>query len=120
MTDWRDSHWIAGTPDTLCHALTIRACEAAGFTPRIRHHADDFGAVLALVAAGQGVAFVPDLGAVAPPTAVALTPLPIRRRTHLAHRRGTATHPAIAVARTALHAAATPKEQLPPTGGRSG
>jgi DNA-binding transcriptional LysR family regulator len=108
LTDRRDSPWIAGTPGTLCHALTIRACEGAGFTPRIRHHADDFGAVLALVAAGQGVALVPDLGAVAPPAAVVLTPLAIRRTTHLAYRRGTGTHPAIAAARTALHTAITP------------
>lgn len=105
----RESAWIAGTPGTLCHAMTVRACEAAGFTPRIRHHADDFGAVLALVAAGQGVAFVPDLGAVAPPAAVVLTPLSIRRRTHLAYRRGTGGHPAISAARLALHAAAAKK-----------
>jgi DNA-binding transcriptional LysR family regulator len=107
LTARRDSSWIAGTPGTLCHAMTVRACEAAGFTPRIRHHADDFGAVLALVAAGQGVAFVPDLGAVSPPAAVVLTALSIRRRTHLAYRRGTASHPAISAARIALHAAAT-------------
>lgn len=98
----RDASWIAGTPGTLCHALTVRACEAAGFTPRIRHHADDFGAVLALVAAGQGVAFVPDLGAGAPPPGVVLTPLPIRRRTRLAYRRGAADHPTIAAARKAM------------------
>jgi DNA-binding transcriptional LysR family regulator len=107
LTARGDTSWIAGTPGTLCHALTVRACEAAGFTPRIRHHADDFGAVLALVAAGQGVAFVPDLGAVTRPASVVLTPLPIRRRTHLAYRRGTANHPAITAARTALHTAAT-------------
>ncbi|MCW2513060.1 MAG: putative transcriptional regulator [Mycobacterium sp.] len=98
----RDARWIAGTPDTLCHMLTVRACEAAGFIPDIRHHADDFGAVLALVAAGQGVALVPELGAPAPPAAVVLTPLPIRRRTHLACRRGTDAHPAIKAARLAL------------------
>lgn len=106
LTLRRDASWIAGTPGTLCHALTISACEAAGFTPRIRHHADDFGAVLALVAAGQGVALVPDLAAGAPPAGVVLTPLPIRRRTHLAYRRGAAEHPAISAARRALHAAA--------------
>ncbi|MFC8047011.1 LysR family transcriptional regulator [Nocardia sp. NPDC057353] len=106
LTAWRDSAWIAGTPGTLCHALTLRACEAAGFTPRIRHHADDFGAVLALVAAGQGVAFVPDLGTVGAPDTVQLTPLPIRRRTHLAYRRGTGGHPAVTAARSALRAAA--------------
>ena len=65
-------------------------------------------ASLALVAAGQGVAFVPDLGVVAPLAAVVLTPLSIRRRTHLAYRRGTRTHPAITAARTALHAATAP------------
>jgi DNA-binding transcriptional LysR family regulator len=110
LHDRHDARWIAGTPNTLCHLLTVRACEAAGFMPDIRHHADDFGAVLALVAAGQGVAFIPDLGALAPPAAVVLTAMPIRRRTHLAYRRGTGAHPAIAAARAALHdAAATVK-----------
>lgn len=116
LTAHRDSPWISGTPGTLCHRLTVRACEAAGFTPRIRHHADDFGAVLALVAAGQGVALVPDLGAVAPPAAVVLTPLSIRRRTHLAYRRGTGAHPAISAGRVALQAAA--KLGCVRTGGR--
>jgi DNA-binding transcriptional LysR family regulator len=101
----RDAHWIAGTPGTLCHAMTIRACQAAGFTPRVRHHADDFGTVLALVAAGQGIALVPELGLLMPPAnLVVLTALPTRRRTRLAYRRGTAEHPAVRAARSALHA----------------
>ncbi len=102
----RNSTWIAGTHGTLCHVMTQRVCQAAGFTPRIRHHADDFGTVLALVAAGQGVAFVPELGLLTAPPAVHLTPLPTRRRTHLAYRRGHGDHPVIAAARTALHSAA--------------
>ncbi len=106
LSSLRDTPWIAGTPGTLCHTLTIRACEAAGFTPQIRHHADDFGTVLALVAANQGAAFVPELALTTPPSTVVLTPLPIQRRTHLAHRRGTANHPAISAARTALQTAA--------------
>jgi DNA-binding transcriptional LysR family regulator len=105
LADRKDANWITGTPGTLCHDLTERVCAAAGFIPRIRHHVDDFGAVLALVAAGQGVAFVPDLAAGAPPGGVVLTPLPIKRRTHLAYRRGTGGRPAIAAARSALHAA---------------
>ena len=105
LADRRDADWITGTPGTLCHDLTERACAAAGFIPRIRHHVDDFGAVLALVAAGQGVAFVPDLAAGTAPDGVVLTPLAIRRRTHLAYRRGTGGHPAVAAARRALHAA---------------
>ncbi|MCO7273288.1 LysR family transcriptional regulator [Cellulosimicrobium cellulans] len=105
LADRRDAPWIAGTPGTLCHTLTLRACEAAGYAPGIRHHADDFGAVLALVAAGQGVALVPDLAAGNPPTGVVLTPLAIRRRTSLAYRRGTRAHPEVAAARAALHVA---------------
>ncbi|WP_264029066.1 LysR family transcriptional regulator [Cellulosimicrobium sp. SH8] len=105
LADRRDAPWIAGTPGTLCHTLTVRACEAAGYAPAVRHHADDFGAVLALVAAGQGVALVPDLAAGNPPTGVVLTPLAIRRRTSLAYRRGSRSHPEVAAAREALHAA---------------
>ncbi|MEV0293749.1 LysR substrate-binding domain-containing protein [Nocardia sp. NPDC050710] len=101
-----DSTWILGSPGTLCHTMTVRACQAAGFTPRVRHHADDFSTVLALVAAGQGVALVPALGALAPPAEVVLSSLPISRKTHLAYRRGTGNHPAVAAARAALRSAA--------------
>ena len=66
--------WIAGSPGTLCHTLVLRACEASGFTPRIRHHADDFATVLALVAAGQGVSLIPQLGVGDAPAGVTLTP----------------------------------------------
>ncbi|MQY18260.1 LysR family transcriptional regulator [Nocardia macrotermitis] len=102
----RNSTWIAGTPGTLCHIMTQRVCQATGFTPRIRHHADDFDTVLTLVAANQGVAFIPELGLQNVPSSIHLTPLPTRRRTHLAYRRGTADHPVIAAARAALHSAA--------------
>ncbi|ROO84844.1 DNA-binding transcriptional LysR family regulator [Actinocorallia herbida] len=114
----RAAPWIAGTPGTLCHTMTVRACEAEGFTPRIRHHADDFGAVLALVAAGQGVALVPDLGLLDPPPGLVLTPLATRRRTRIAYRRGHAAHPLIAAARTALHTTRTPP--IPPAVGDRG
>ncbi|MEV0431961.1 LysR substrate-binding domain-containing protein [Nocardia sp. NPDC050413] len=102
----RDSPWIAGTPGTLCHTMTIRACQATGFTPRVRHHADDFDTVLALVAAGAGAAIIPGLALYAPPEQLALTALPIRRRTRLAYRNGTGDHPAVRAARSALHHAA--------------
>jgi DNA-binding transcriptional LysR family regulator len=81
--------------------MTVRACEAAGFTPDARHVVDDFPAVLALVAIGGGVALVPELGVSAPnPSApdpdVVLTPLPMHRRTLAAHRRGAGGGPAVA------------------------
>lgn len=40
--------------ETVC-----RACQAAGFTPQFRHHADSVAALLAQVAAGKGVALIP-------------------------------------------------------------
>src|SRR6516165_5276274 len=106
IRDWRDAPWIAGSPDTLCHTMVIRACQACGFTPRIRHHADDFATVLALVAAGQGVSLIPRLAAAQPPAEVRLVPLGTRRRTRVGYRRGAADHPAVAAAIAAIRASA--------------
>jgi len=103
----RDSAWIMASPGTLCHTMAVRACQAAGFTPRIRHHADDFVTVLALVAAGQGVALVPQLGAIGPPPGVLLTELPARRRTRIAYRNGTRHQPQVSACIAAIHAAVT-------------
>lgn len=102
---WKGSPWITATPGTLCHAMTVRACQAAGFTPRVRHQVDDFATVLALVAAGQGVALVPHLGVVDPPPEVTLTRLGLHRRTRIAFRAGAARHPAVAATAAALRAA---------------
>lgn len=102
VADCRDAPWIAGSPGTLCHTLVIRACEAQGFTPRIRHYADDFGTVLALVAAGQGVSLVPQLGLTGAPSGVAITPLAAKRRSSIAFRKGTRHHPAIAAFTAAI------------------
>jgi DNA-binding transcriptional LysR family regulator len=100
----RDAAWIVGSPGTLCHTVALQICRTAGFTPRVRHHADDFATVLALVAAGQGVSLVPQLAAAQPPDGVRLIPLAARRRTRIAYRRGAATHPAVAAAVSAIRA----------------
>lgn len=111
LAAWRDAPWIVSTPGTLCHAMTIRACEAAGFIPRVCHEIDDFTVVLALVAAGHGVAVVPYLGIANAPPRTALTPLPIRRRTNIAFRAGSARHPAVHTATTALRASLPADDQ---------
>ncbi len=98
--------WILGSPGTLCHLMAVRLCQAAGFTPRIRHYADDFAAVLALVAAGQGVAVVPDLALADRPEGVELAALPVTRRTLIACRSGAQAHPAIAACAAAIRSAA--------------
>jgi DNA-binding transcriptional LysR family regulator len=101
----RDLPWIVASPGTLCHLMTVRLCQAAGFTPRIRHYVDDFAAALTLVEAGQGVALVPELALADRPAGVALSPLPACRRTLVAYRRGAAAHPAVAACTAALRAA---------------
>ncbi|HEY2287563.1 MAG TPA: LysR substrate-binding domain-containing protein, partial [Streptosporangiaceae bacterium] len=102
----RHADWIVASPGTLCHEVAWRTCQAAGFAPRVRHQADDFTAVLALVAAGQGVSLVPELGAAVAPPGVALLPLPARRRTAVAWRRGAGRHPAVAACIAALRVSA--------------
>lgn len=97
--------WVTATLGTLCHRMTIRACQAAGFTPRVRHQVDDFTAMLALVATGQGVALVPGLGLSNPPPEVALIPTPLHRRTRIAYRSGAADHPSVTAITQALRTA---------------
>lgn len=105
---WRDAPWILGPPRTMCHTMAVRVCQAAGFTPAARHHIDDFATVLAFVAAGQGVALVPQLGVADPPAGVRLTRLPLSRRTAIACRRGAGRHPAVTAFTAALRASLPP------------
>jgi DNA-binding transcriptional LysR family regulator len=91
----KEMAWIAGSPGTVCHAVAVQLCRSAGFAPQIRHHADDFAAVLALVAAGQGVSLVPQLAAGNPPSGIDLLPLRAHRRTRVTYRSGASSHPAI-------------------------
>ena len=100
---------------TLCHDATLRACAAQGYTPRVRHRADDFATVLALVGAGQGVSLVPELAAQRS-AGVRLIPLGLRRRTRIAYRKGAASHPAVA----ALTAALRRRDGAPAPRGRQG
>ena len=51
--------WIAGCER--CRGYLLRQCALAGFTPKIAFTTDDYIAVQALVAAGLGVATLPDL-----------------------------------------------------------
>ncbi|MFD9224762.1 LysR family transcriptional regulator [Streptomyces sp. NPDC060064] len=51
--------WIAGCPR--CRRQLVEVCEEAGFTPRIDFATDDYPAVIGLVAAGLGVAVLPEL-----------------------------------------------------------
>ncbi|MGW1282642.1 LysR family transcriptional regulator [Streptomyces sp. NPDC001118] len=91
-----DVPWITARDGTTGHAMAVRACQAAGFQPRIRHQVNDFRTVLALAATGQGAGFVPEMATAHSPADVVLTKLPLCRRSKVAFRAGGGTHPAIA------------------------
>ncbi|WP_284294792.1 LysR family transcriptional regulator [Luteimicrobium album] len=110
VADVRDEPWILAGPGTLCRAAAVHLCRAAGYEPVTRHVVDDFATVLALVAAGQGVAIVPQLAAVDVPPPVRLDPVGTTRRTRVAHRAGAGRRPEIRAFVDVLRAVA---EELP-------
>ncbi|QNP70711.1 LysR family transcriptional regulator [Streptomyces roseirectus] len=59
IADLAREPWIAGCPR--CSRQLVQVCESAGFTPRIDFATDDHPAVVGLVAAGLGVAVLPQL-----------------------------------------------------------
>lgn len=90
-----DETWIGPYPGNPVHDVIAFACEQAGFTPRFAHCSDDFRAVVALVAAGAGVALVPRLALrdmAQPGVAIRHVPGP-ERRVFAAVRRGAESHP---------------------------
>ncbi len=59
LARYAQCRWIAGCDRCRIHLMT--QCSLAGFTPKIAFTTDDYVAVQALVAAGLGVATLPDL-----------------------------------------------------------
>ncbi|WP_433335369.1 LysR family transcriptional regulator [Spirillospora sp. CA-294931] len=59
IADLARAAWITPWPGNPVHDVVLRACETAGFQPRVECVSDDFRAVCALVAVGAGVALVP-------------------------------------------------------------
>lgn len=59
MTDLTDEEWIAGCPRCRGHLLKI--AHDAGFAPKVAFETEDYVAVQGFVAAGLGVALIPDL-----------------------------------------------------------
>lgn len=112
---WRDAPWILPTPGTLCHTSVTRLCEASGFHVDSWHRVDDYDTALGLVAAGAGVAVVPDLSAQNPPPGTVLTPLPLRRRSEVAFRGGSEAHPTVEAFIAALREALPTELTTEPT-----
>jgi DNA-binding transcriptional LysR family regulator len=107
LRDLADEGWIVGAMRGPCQEVGLTACIAAGFSPAIRHRVNDWGAALALVAAGCGVALIPWMAAAGGPSGgVSLRPLagPQRPSRHIyaAVRAGADANPLLAPVLAAL------------------
>jgi DNA-binding transcriptional LysR family regulator len=67
-----DETWIDVPRLTSGGKVLIRACEQAGFEPRVAFESDDYTAIQELVGAGVGLALIPDLALCPPHEAVVL------------------------------------------------
>lgn len=60
FADFRDEAWVQGTRGA-CFDILRQACSAAGFEPRVPFDCDSYDSIQQIVAAGLGVALVPDM-----------------------------------------------------------
>lgn len=105
----RDDAWIAPRSDSALRAVLDRACGLAGFAPAVDYASDDYTVIVALVAAGLGVALMPRLATEALSLDVQLRPVvepTLTRTVSLVTRAGRAAHPTVAALAARLRGAA--------------
>jgi len=56
-----DDAWVQTASSSPCARHVVRSCHAAGFEPNVTFESDDYQTVQGLVAAGVGVALIPEL-----------------------------------------------------------
>ena len=61
LEDLRDEAWVQTSAASPCARHVVRSCLAAGFEPSVSFESDDYQTVQGLVAAGVGVALIPEL-----------------------------------------------------------
>ncbi len=62
LAELAEEQWMLGSTGTCPDAVIfLRACQAAGFEPRIAFESNDYASIQGFVAAGMGVSFIPDL-----------------------------------------------------------
>ncbi|GGP90462.1 LysR family transcriptional regulator [Streptosporangium pseudovulgare] len=116
VADLAGETWIGPYPGNPCHDVIALACEHAGFAPEFAHSSDNFSAVVALAAAGAGVAMVPRLALrAADLSGVVVRPVAgPERRVFAAVRRGAERHPLLVPLLDALTDAAADLRRIPP------
>jgi DNA-binding transcriptional LysR family regulator len=61
LQDLQEDAWVQTAEGSACARHVVRICRAAGFEPRVSFESDDYLTVQGLVAAGVGVALIPQL-----------------------------------------------------------
>jgi DNA-binding transcriptional LysR family regulator len=99
LGDLREESFVQTSAASPCAKHVIRSCHAAGFEPSVAFESDDYQTVQGLVAAGVGVALIPELAlsTVREDVVVrALHPASPLRRVFAATPRAAAATPAVA------------------------
>jgi DNA-binding transcriptional LysR family regulator len=61
LEDLSGEAWVQTSSSSPCARQVVRSCHAAGFEPNVAFESDDYQTVQGLVAAGVGVALIPEL-----------------------------------------------------------
>jgi DNA-binding transcriptional LysR family regulator len=61
LEDLAEEAWVQTSSSSPCARHVVRSCHAAGFEPNVAFESDDYQTVQGLVAAGVGVALIPEL-----------------------------------------------------------
>jgi DNA-binding transcriptional LysR family regulator len=98
LEDLSEEAWIQTTAASACARHVVRSCHEAGFDPTVSFESDDYQTVLGLVAAGVGVALIPELALAGARDDVAVRELAgkgVTRRVIAATPRSTGVSPAV-------------------------
>jgi DNA-binding transcriptional LysR family regulator len=99
LDDLSGEAWVQASVASPCARHVVRCCHAAGFEPEVSFESDDYQTVQGLVAAGVGVALIPQLALSTVRQDIrirALHPASPVRRVFAATPRGAAVTPAVA------------------------
>jgi DNA-binding transcriptional LysR family regulator len=114
LEDLAGESWVQTSAASPCAKHVIRSCHAAGFEPEVSFESDDYQTVQGLVAAGVGVALIPELALSTVRPEIRVRPLhpssPVRR-VFAATSRAAAATPALATMLDVLRANAKPPPQ---------
>jgi DNA-binding transcriptional LysR family regulator len=109
LQDLAGEAWVQTASSSPCARHVVRSCHAAGFEPNVTFESDDYQTVQGLVAAGVGVALIPELAlsVVREDVAIrALSPAPPLRQVIAAMPAGARLAPAAPAMLGVLEAAA--------------